>query len=354
MLMSKFWTQAVKRTEPYVPGEQMNDPDVVKLNTNENPYPPSPKAIEAMKRAAGGVMQKYPSPTADTLREAIAQTNGVKKEQVFVGNGSDEVLAFAFYAFFEEGEVIRFPAISYSFYPVYSKLFNIPFEEVPMNEDFTLQVERFFNAEGGVIFPNPNAPTSLYLPLEQIEQILQANENKVVIVDEAYIDYAEAPSAVTLIDQYPNLLVVQTTSKSRALAGLRVGFAMGQEHLIEALVRMKDSFNSYTLDRVALSGATEAFLDTPYFEEKKEAVLQTRAQTIQEMEKRGFSVLPSAANFIFATHEEKDAEQLYEQLRKRKVLVRYFHDPRIDQYLRITIGTDEEMEQFFRHLDELI
>ena len=354
MPMSKFWTRAVKRTEPYVPGEQMNDPDVVKLNTNENPYPPSPKAIEAMKRAAGGVMQKYPSPTADTLREAIAQTNGVKKEQVFVGNGSDEVLAFAFYAFFEEGEVIRFPAISYSFYPVYSKLFNIPFEEVPMNEDFTLQVERFFNAEGGVIFPNPNAPTSLYLPLEQIEQILQANENKVVIVDEAYIDYAEAPSAVTLIDQYPNLLVVQTTSKSRALAGLRVGFAMGQEHLIEALVRMKDSFNSYTLDRIALSGATEAFLDTSYFEEKKEAVLQTRAQTIQEMEKRGFSVLPSAANFIFATHEEKDAEQLYEQLRKRKVLVRYFHDPRIDQYLRITIGTDEEMEQFFRHLDELI
>lgn len=354
MLMSKFWTQAVKRTEPYVPGEQMNDPDVVKLNTNENPYPPSPKAIEAMKRAAGGVMQKYPSPTADTLREAIAQTNGVKKEQVFVGNGSDEVLAFAFYAFFEEGEVIRFPAISYSFYPVYSKLFNIPFEEVPMNEDFTLQVERFFNAEGGVIFPNPNAPTSLYLPLEQIEQILQANENKVVIVDEAYIDYAEAPSAVTLIDQYPNLLVVQTTSKSRALAGLRVGFAMGQEHLIEALVRMKDSFNSYTLDRVALSGATEAFLDTSYFEEKKEAVLQTRAKTMKEMEKRGFSVLPSAANFIFATHEEKDAEQLYEQLRKRKVLVRYFHDPRIDQYLRITIGTDEEMEQFFRHLDELI
>ena len=354
MLMSKFWTQAVKRTEPYVPGEQMNDPDVVKLNTNENPYPPSPKAIEAMKRAAGGVMQKYPSPTADTLREAIAQTNGVKKEQVFVGNGSDEVLAFAFYAFFEEGEVIRFPAISYSFYPVYSKLFNIPFEEVPMNEDFTLQVERFFNAEGGVIFPNPNAPTSLYLPLEQIEQILQANENKVVIVDEAYIDYAEAPSAVTLIDQYPNLLVVQTTSKSRALAGLRVGFAMGQEHLIVALVRMKDSFNSYTLDRVALSGATEAFLDTSYFEEKKEAVLQTRAKTMKEMEKRGFSVLPSAANFIFATHEEKDAEQLYEQLRKRKVLVRYFHDPRIDQYLRITIGTDEEMEQFFRHLDELI
>ncbi len=354
MLMSKFWTQAVKRTEPYVPGEQMNDPDVVKLNTNENPYPPSPKAIEAMKRAAGGVMQKYPSPTADTLREAIAQTNGVKKEQVFVGNGSDEVLAFAFYAFFEEGEVIRFPAISYSFYPVYSKLFNIPFEEVPMNEDFTLQVEQFYNAEGGVIFPNPNAPTSLYLPLEQIEQILQANENKVVIVDEAYIDYAEAPSAVTLIDQYPNLLVVQTTSKSRALAGLRVGLAMGQEHLIEALVRMKDSFNSYTLDRIALSGATEAFLDTPYFEEKKEAVLQTRAKTIQEMEKRGFSVLPSAANFIFATHEEKDAEQLYEQLRKRKVLVRYFHDPRIDQYLRITIGTDEEMEQFFRHLDEVM
>lgn len=354
MLMSKFWTQAVKRTEPYVPGEQMNDLDVVKLNTNENPYPPSPKAIEAMKRAAGEVMQKYPSPTADALREAIAQTNGVKKEQVFVGNGSDEVLAFAFYAFFEEGEVIRFPAISYSFYPVYSKLFNIPFEEVPMNEDFTLQVERFFNAEGGVIFPNPNAPTSLYLPLEQIEQILQANENKVVIVDEAYIDYAEAPSAVTLIDQYPNLLVVQTTSKSRALAGLRVGLAMGQKHLIDALVRMKDSFNSYTLDRIALSGATEAFLDTSYFEEKKEAVLQTRAKTIQEMEKRGFSVLPSATNFIFATHEEKDAEQLYEQLRKRKVLVRYFHDLRIDQYLRITIGTDEEMEQFFRHLDEVM
>lgn len=352
--MNKFWSAAVKRTEPYVPGEQMNDPDVIKLNTNENPYPPSPKAIEAMKRAVEKDLQKYPSPTADTLRQAIADINGVQKENIFVGNGSDEVLAFAFYAFFEEGRAIRFPSITYSFYPVYAKLFGIPYEQMPLRDDFTIRPEDYFDSEGGVIFPNPNAPTSLYLEQSAIESILERNPNRVVIVDEAYIDYADGPSAVKWIERYPNLLVIQTTSKSRALAGLRVGCAFGQPHLIEALVRMKDSFNSYTLDRIALAGATAAFRDVDYFEEKKEEVLQTREKTITALQKRGFDVLPSATNFVFVKRNGTNAEQLYKQLRERKVLVRYFGDEQIAHYLRITIGTDEQMATFFHHLDEIL
>lgn len=353
--MSKFWTPVVKRTDPYVPGEQLNDPDVIKLNTNENPYKPSPRVIEAITKTATGDMQKYPSPTADELREAIAEVNGVKKENVFVGNGSDEVLAFAFYAFFEEGKTLKFPAISYSFYPVYSKLFNIPFEAIPLQDDFTLRAEHYFDAEAGVIFPNPNAPTSIYWPLEEVKRVLEANPDVVVIVDEAYIDFAVGgESAVSLIDQYPNLLVIQTTSKSRALAGLRVGLAIGQPELIEGLVRIKDSFNSYTIDQLALAGATEAFRDTDYFEEKRQAVIATRTETVAALEERGFDVLPSGANFVFAKKDGVDAERLYAQLKAKKVLVRHFKDPLIANYLRISIGTDEQMDEFFKRLDEAL
>lgn len=239
--MSKFWSEMAKRAEPYVPGEQLAKKNIIKLNTNENPYPPSPKVIEAIQNELHTTnLRLYPSPTMDELRTTIGAYYGLDKANVFVGNGSDEVLAFAFMGLFDPGKPIRFPQITYSFYPVYAKVFNIDYEEVPLNDDFTLDVERFFESVGGVIFPNPNAPTSIYLPLHEIERILEHNKDRVVIVDEAYVDFAEA-SAATLINKYDNLLVVQTMSKSRALAGLRVGFALGNNELIKGLIRMKDS-----------------------------------------------------------------------------------------------------------------
>ncbi len=343
----------VKRTEPYVPGEQDNRQDIVKLNTNENPYPPSPKVKEAMLGEMERSLQLYPSPTADELRATIGRRYGLTKEEVFVGNGSDEVLAFSFMAFFEPGQPIRFPDVTYSFYPVYAKLFDIPYEEVPLNEDFTLQVEQFFQSEGGVILPNPNAPTSVYAELEHIEAIVKNNPDQVVIIDEAYIDFA-IESAATLIRKYDNLLVVQTTSKSRSLAGLRVGFAMGNPTLIEALIRIKDSFNSYTLDRLALAGAKAAFEDEAYFKESTAKIISTREKVSATLEQLGFHVLPSQANFVFATHETTTAESLYKKLKKEGVLVRYFNKPGIDNYLRITIGTDEQMERFVGKLKGIL
>jgi histidinol-phosphate aminotransferase len=343
----------VKRTEPYVPGEQDNRQDIVKLNTNENPYPPSPKVKEAMLGEMERSLQLYPSPTADELRATIGRRYGLTREEVFVGNGSDEVLAFSFMAFFEPGQPIRFPNVTYSFYPVYAKLFDIPYEEVPLNEDFTLQVEQFFQSEGGVILPNPNAPTSLYAELEHIEAIVKNNPDRVVIIDEAYIDFA-IESAATLIRKYDNLLVVQTTSKSRSLAGLRVGFAMGNPTLMEALIRIKDSFNSYTLDRLALAGAKAAFEDEVYFKESTEKIVTTREKVSATLEQLGFHVLPSQANFVFASHETASAESLYKQLKEEGVLVRYFNKPGIDNYLRITIGTDEQMERFVGKLKEIL
>ncbi|MFS0574737.1 histidinol-phosphate transaminase [Sporosarcina sp. 179-K 3D1 HS] len=351
--MTKFWSSMVRRTEPYVPGEQINQKDIIKLNTNENPYPPSPKVQAAIQAEMQQTLQLYPSPTADGLREAIAKHNGISKDEVFVGNGSDEVLAFSFMAFFEPGKAIRFPDISYSFYPVYAKIFDISYEEISVNEDFSLPVEQFYQAEGGVILPNPNAPTSLYAELEDIEQIVKNNPDQVVIIDEAYIDFA-ATSAVELIRKYDNLLVVQTTSKSRSLAGLRVGFAMGNPSLIEALIRIKDSFNSYTVDRLAMVGATAAFEDEPYFEETVGKIIGTRKKTIQALEQLGFAVLPSQANFVFAQHRIVTAETLYNQLKENGILVRYFNKPRIDNYLRITIGTDKQMDKLLEALKQII
>ena len=343
----------VKRTEPYVPGEQDNRSDIVKLNTNENPYPPSPKVKEAILDEMERSLQLYPSPTADDLRETIGSRYGLSAEEVFVGNGSDEVLAFSFMAFFEPGKPIRFPEVTYSFYPVYAKLFDIPYEEVPLNEDFTLPVEKFFQSEGGVILPNPNAPTSLYAELEHIEVIVKNNPDQVVIIDEAYIDFAPE-SAATLIRKYDNLLVVQTTSKSRSLAGLRVGFAMGNPVLIEALIRIKDSFNSYTLDRLALVGAKAAFDDEAYFKESTEKIISTRENVSATLEQLGFHVLPSQANFVFASHATVSAESLYNELKKEGVLVRYFNKPGIDNYLRITIGTDDQMDRLFVKLEAIL
>jgi len=350
--MSKFWSSMVKRTDPYVPGEQVEQKDIVKLNTNENPYPPSPKVIAAIQQEMGRNLQLYPSPTATELRETIGLQYGLTAEEVFVGNGSDEVLAFSFMAFFEPGKRIRFPDVTYSFYPVYAKLFDIPYEEVPLNKDFTLPVDNFFQSEGGVILPNPNAPTSIYAELEQIEEIVKNNPDQVVIIDEAYIDFA-AKSATELIRKYDNVLVVQTTSKSRSLAGLRVGFAMGAPSLIDALIRIKDSFNSYTLDRLALVGAKAAFEDKDYFLETVNKIIATREKLKVQLQQLDFKVLPSQANFVFITHKNVPAEFLYNELKKEGILVRYFNKPGIDNHLRITVGTEQQMEQLVEHLRKI-
>jgi len=350
--MSKFWSSMVKRTDPYVPGEQVEQKDIVKLNTNENPYPPSPKVIAAIQQEMGRNLQLYPSPTATELRETIGLQYGLTAEEVFVGNGSDEVLAFSFMAFFEPGKPIRFPDVTYSFYPVYAKLFDIPYEEVPLNKDFTLSVENFFQSEGGVVLPNPNAPTSIYAELEHIEEIVKNNPDQVVIIDEAYIDFA-AKSATELIRKYDNVLVIQTTSKSRSLAGLRVGFAMGAPSLIDALIRIKDSFNSYTLDRLALVGAKAAFEDEAYFMETVKKIIATRENMSEQLQQLDFKVLPSQANFLFTTHKNVSAEFLYNELKREGILVRYFNKPGIDNYLRITIGTEQQMEQLVEHLRKI-
>lgn len=342
-----------KRAEPYIPGLQLNDPNIIKLNTNENAYPPSPNVLKAIQEEAKDSLHLYPSPTVDHLRETIGSIYDLCAKEVFVGNGSDEVLAFSFMAFFEQGQKIRYPNITYSFYPVYAKLFDISVEEVQVNDDFSLPIEEFFHAEGGVILPNPNAPTSLYARLDQIEEIVKNNPNRVVIIDEAYVDFSDG-SAASLIPTYDNLLVIQTTSKSRALAGLRVGFALGNEALIQGLTRMKDSFNSYTIDRLALVGAKAAFEDQAYFNKVTEKIIQTRKQVTKQLEELGFHVLPSQANFVFTTHEKYSAEQLYNDLKEAGVLIRYFDQPLIEDYLRITIGTDQDMEQFFAILKDIM
>lgn len=350
--MSRFWSEMARRAEPYVPGEQLNRMEIIKLNTNENPYPPAPGVTEAIREAAQG-LRLYPSPTADSLRQAIADTEGLGPEQVFTANGSDEVLAFSFMAFFNPGKAIRFPDVSYSFYPVYSNLFGVPFEEVPLRDDFSLDIAAFSGTDGGVILPNPNAPTGIYEPLGGIRRILEGNPDRVVIIDEAYIDFA-GPSAATLISEFENLLVVRTTSKSRSLAGLRVGYALGQPELVEGLVRIKDSFNSYTTDRLAQAGAEAAFRDMAYFEETTAKIIATRGRSAMRLAELGFTVLPSSSNFLFCTHPGADAGALYEKLKSRNILVRHFGKPRIKDFLRITVGTDEEMDKLFGALEEIL
>lgn len=351
--MSKFWSKMTKRAEPYVPGEQLDETNIIKLNTNENPYPPSPKVIQALQDGINSDLRLYPSPTMDDLRTSIGEYYSLEKDNVFVGNGSDEVLAFSFMGFFDPGKAIRFPYITYSFYPVYAKVFDIDYEAIPLQDDFTIDIDAFYNSDGGVIFPNPNAPTSIYLPLEQIELILQNNRDQVVIVDEAYVDFAPA-TAASLVDKYDNLLVIQTMSKSRALAGMRIGFALGQKHLIDALIRMKDSFNSYPVDRLALIGAQAAIEDNAYFKERTEKIIATRTWVQEDLKSLGFKLSPSATNFVFASHESFPAQDLYERLRERNILIRYFGTEPIDNFVRITIGTDEEMKGLIAAIKEII
>jgi len=339
--MSKFWSPFVKDLVPYVPGEQPKLAKLVKLNTNENPYGPSPKALEAMRGELNDNLRLYPDPNSDLLKQAVADYYGVQGNQVFLGNGSDEVLAHIFHGLFQHGAPLLFPDISYSFYPVYCGLYGIPFEQVALDEQFQIRVEDYAKPNGGIIFPNPNAPTGCLLALEAIEQLLKANPESVVVVDEAYIDFG-GQTAISLVDRYDNLLVTQTLSKSRSLAGLRVGLAVGHPDLIEALERIKNSFNSYPLDRMAIVGAAAAFQDRAYFDDTCRKVIDSREHLVGELSARGFEVLPSAANFIFARHPQHDASELAAKLREQGVIVRHFKQARIAQFLRITIGTPEQ------------
>lgn len=349
--MKEFWSDRIRSLTPYTPGEQPKDRKFIKLNTNENPYPPAPGVLEAIRASADAGLRLYPDPDASLLLQALAKAYGVKEDQIFVGNGSDEVLAFAFQAFFSQGDEIVFPDITYSFYPVYANLFGIRCRTVPLKEDFTVPVEQMQGSQG-VVIANPNAPTGIELPQSELRQILEANRDVVVIVDEAYVDFG-GDSALPLIQEYPNLLVVQTCSKSRALAGLRVGFAFGNANLIQALNCVKNSFNSYTLDRLALVGATAAVEDQAYFDAQRHKVMATRERTTEELQTMGFRVLPSKANFIFIAHPTVPAQQLFAGLREKGVLVRYFNQPRIDNYLRVSIGTDQEMDAFLAAMKEL-
>ncbi|WP_337056596.1 histidinol-phosphate transaminase [Pseudomonas sp. USHLN015] len=348
--MSKFWSPFVKELVPYVPGEQPKIANLVKLNTNENPYGPSPKAIAAMQAELGDSLRLYPDPNSDRLKQAVAEHYGVTTAQVFVGNGSDEVLAHIFHGLFQHGRPLLFPDVTYSFYPVYCGLYGIPFEALPLDEQFQIRVEDYARPNAGIIFPNPNAPTGCLLALEAVEKLLQGSPDSVVVVDEAYIDFG-GQSAIALVDRYPNLLVTQTLSKSRSLAGLRVGLAVGHPDLIEALERIKNSFNSYPLDRMAIAGATVAFEDRPYFEHTCRKVIDSREWVVSELAKRGFEVLPSAANFVFARHPDKDAAGIAAGLREKGVIVRHFKQARIAQFLRITIGTPEQNQALLDALD---
>ncbi|PKO91476.1 MAG: histidinol-phosphate transaminase [Betaproteobacteria bacterium HGW-Betaproteobacteria-10] len=369
--MSRFWSKVVSDLTPYIPGEQPKLANLIKLNTNENPYPPSPKVLAAILVELGddaGCLRLYPDPNADLLKAAIAQTHTITAQQLFLGNGSDEVLAHVFMALLKHDAPILFPDITYSFYPVYCGLYGVDFRTLPLADDFSINPSDYCDHQdpresrgqpektgkiGGIIFPNPNAPTGRLLGLAAIEQILQANPDVVVVVDEAYVDFG-GDSAIPLINRYDNLLVVHTLSKSRSLAGLRVGFAAGHPALIEALERVKNSFNSYPLDRLAIVGGVAAMEDTEHFERSRQAVIASRQALTAGLTQLGFDVLPSAANFVFARHPQHDAAQLAQALRAKNIIVRHFKLPRIDQFLRITVGTDAECQALTEALSQII
>lgn len=351
--MNKFWSSRLEGIKPYVPGEQPKMAKLIKLNTNENPYPPSPKVEKAVQSIAPASYRLYPDPECGSLIKAIADFYGVNNDQVFVGNGSDEILAFAYLAFFDKGREIVFADITYSFYPVYADFFGLDYKQIPLKEDFTFDVEAFCGNNHGVVIANPNAPTGIDMGLDNIERILKANPEAVVIVDEAYVDFG-CETALPLIDQYPNLLVIRTFSKSRSLAGARIGYAMGDSKLIEALNCVKNCINSYTLDRIALTAAQAAIEDRDYFNETCARIVATRERTVKALSELGFTVTNSKTNFIFVKHEKVSGEELFAGLRRLGIIVRHFNMPRIDQWLRITIGTDEEMEALINGIKTII
>ena len=343
------WERNIRKVVPYTPGEQPNQPDMIKLNTNENPYPPAPKVQQVLKEMDAGDLRLYPDPSAGALVKAIADYYGLKEDQVFVGVGSDDVLAMSFLTFFNGEKPVLFPDITYSFYDVWAELFRIPYERPALDDSFHIKKEDYFKENGGIIFPNPNAPTGVELPLQDIEEILKANPGSVVIVDEAYIDFG-AHSALPLISKYDNLLVVQTFSKSRAMAGMRIGYAMGNEKLIRYLKDAKFSFNSYTMNLPSIEMGTAAVKDDAYFKETTGKIIATRERVKKEMKKLGFFFTDSMSNFLFAGHENVPAGELFRALKENDIYVRYWNKDRISNRLRITIGTDEQMDRFLEFL----
>ena len=357
--MSKFWNDKIKEIEPYVPGEQPKDKKYIKLNTNENPYSPSEKVIEKIKSMSLKDLKLYPDPDVSELRKVIAEyfsqkiDERITKEQIFVGNGSDEVLALIFMTFFNKGDKVYYPDITYSFYPVYADLFDLKEVKIPLNENFEIEIDKYFGLDGHIIITNPNAPTSIALKLNEIEKIVKNNPTQLIVIDEAYIDFG-AESSVKLVNKYDNVLVVQTFSKSRSFAGMRLGYAIGSGNIIEGLNRLKFSFNSYTIDRISIEAGIESFKDDDYFVKTNTKIIETREETVKKLKELGFKVLNSSANFIFISHNKVFAGDLYKQLKDNGILVRYFAKNRIDNYLRVTIGTDEDMEIFIEKLNKLL
>ena len=352
--MKNFLSDKAKSIEPYTPGEQPKDKNYIKLNTNESPYPPSPYVKKALIESCFDDLRLYPDPNVTDLKKEIAELYNINTNNIFIGNGSDEILAFSFMAFFNKGDKVYYPNITYSFYSVYSSLFDLKQVKIPLKNDFTIDINDYKNLDSGIFIANPNAPTGLLLSLSQIEEITVNNKNNIVIIDEAYIDFAETESAYKLINKYDNLLVIQTFSKSRALAGTRLGFAIGNENLIQGLKNIKYSFNSYTINRLSIIAGIEAFKDTQYFKETVNKVINTREKTKIKLKELGFNVLDSKSNFIFISHKNVFAENIYLKLKDNGILVRYFKNDIINNYIRVTIGTDEEMYIFIEKIKNII
>jgi histidinol-phosphate aminotransferase len=352
--MSRFWSDVVHGLTPYVPGEQVEGPDVVKLNTNENPYGPSPRVLEVLRSQINDSLRLYPDPVSAELRAAIARRNGVSPDNVFVGNGSDEVLAHTFRALLTHRDPVLFPDITYSFYPVYCRLFGTPYEEISLNAQFEISVDDYVRENGGIVFPNPNAPTGLALEVSKLERLLEANSDSVVVIDEAYVHFG-CESVVPLVHRYSQLLVTRTLSKSHSLAGLRVGYAIGHPDLIAALDRVKDSFNSYPLDRLAQRAAIAGIEDVDHVARSARKIIDSRRRLVKGLHDLGFEVLPSAANFVLTRHGGRESSELSASLRERGVIVRHFRNPpRVAAYLRITVGTDAQCDILLSALRALL
>lgn len=351
--MSKFWSPIVHGITPYAPGEQPRLDNLIKLNTNENPYPPSPRVLDALRTEIADSLRLYPDPNAERIKTTLASLYMLSPQHIFAGNGSDEVLAFIFQALLKHDHPVLFPDVTYSFYPVYCQLYEILCKTIPVTANMDIDLNDYHHPNGGIIFPNPNAPTGLPVSRMDIEKLLARNTESVIVIDEAYVDFG-AESSIPLIEKYPHLVVVQTLSKARSLAGLRVGFAIGHPELMEALERVKNSFNSYPLSRFAITGAVAALEDQSYFEKTRQQIMRTRDTLIARMEEMGFLIPPSKANFIFARHPNYNACDLAQQLRARSIIVRHFPFPKINQYLRITIGTNEQCKTLLTALAEIL
>ena len=351
--MEKYWSDLVKQLRPYEPGEQPWMDGVLKLNTNENPFGPSPKVLSAIEGQLGNQLRLYPPPNADLLKQAIADYYGLKDSQIFLGNGSDEILAHVFNGLLKKALPLLFPDITYSFYPVFCQLYDIDFEEIPLKDDLSIDLTDYEVPNGGIIFPNPNAPTGRLLAIGEIEYLLKANRNSVVVIDEAYIDFG-GQSSISLLTDNPNLIVTQTMSKSRSMAGMRIGFALGSADLIEGLERVKNSFNSYPLGHLQIAAGISAIEDSDYFKDTCQRVIHNRAKLTIDLEELGFSVVPSAGNFVLVRHFRASALKIYGQLKNNGILVRHFNKQRLDNFLRITVGTTEQNDQLVAALATIL